>query len=214
MLTWKFELAKQEEYYKIFKHQLKREIYQELKYYVLPYMPVKFRGRVIFLPEKCDPQQIYIRQRIKLQNFKKAWLKELVGFENKISKYFPALKSVDVIISPSFYGSVGWYGFGGKKIIVRPRYDRRVIDVQKLVVNALTHYFYVTKKVNLDKNLWLKKQEKVKKIQAKIFDKEIKSRNIDVIWTHSFQVILLKKVMNIYQNWESITVKIPKLLKN
>ena len=66
MINWKFELDRQKEYYETFKKQLERDVWHELKHYVLPTMPEKFRGRVIFLPKVCEPQKIYIKQKFRL----------------------------------------------------------------------------------------------------------------------------------------------------
>lgn len=172
MITWKFDLEKQKEYYNTFLKQIsEREIWQDLKYYVLPIMPEKFRSRVIFLPKFCEPLKIYFKQKTKLNRLEKEWNKAIPEFEIKLKNYFPEIDNIDIVVSPSFYGSVGWYGFwdNGKTVLVRPRYDRNLIDIQKLVVNALTHYFYISKENNLNKDKWLEKQRKAKIIQSKIF---------------------------------------------
>src|SRR3989344_9322371 len=178
MITYKFDLNRQEEYYKTFMKQVsEREIWQELKYYILPFMPEKFRGRVIFLPESCEPLKIYAKQKHRLTELESEWNNEQKDFESKLIRHFPKLNSIDILISPSFYGSVGWYGFWPNNLIlVRPRYDRKIIDIQKLVDNALTHYFYISNEINLDKKTWLKKQIRAKEIQSQIFTSN-KSKN-------------------------------------
>lgn len=191
MITWKFDINRQEEYYNSVKRQLERDIYQELKYYVLPFMPEKFRGRVIYLPEICEPLKIYSKQKFRLSKLESEWNNSQAEFEKNIISYFSDLESVNVIISPSFYGSVGWYGFwdNEKTILVRPRYDRKLIDIQKLIVNALTHFFYISKENNLDKDTWLEKQKKAKEIQAVIFKNDTeasKSKNIHEILDSEF----------------------------
>lgn len=189
MITWKFDLEKQEQYYKTFKNQLKvNKTWQELKYYVLPIMPEKFRSRVIFLPKTCEPKKLYSIHKLRLKKLEQEWNKKQKVFEEKIISYFPKLNSINIVISPSFYGSVGWYGFwdNNKTILVRPRYDRRLIDVQKLVVNSLTHFFYISKKVSLDTKTWLKKQKKAKELQNKIFEENSKSKNMTDILSEQF----------------------------
>lgn len=196
MITWKFDIEKQTEYYETFKNQLKvNRTWQELKYYVLPFMPEKFRGRVIFLPKTCEPSKLYSIHKLRLKTLEQEWNENQIEFEKKIIKYFPKLNSVNIAISPSFYGSVGWYGFwdNGKTILIRPRYDRKLIDIQKLVVNSLTHYFYVSKKVNLTTKKWLIKQAKAKEIQNKIFGVTCKSKNMTDILSHQFAGSLATK---------------------
>ncbi len=195
MITWKFELDRQKEYYETFKKQLERDVWQNLKYYVLPTMPEKFRGRVIFLPKKCEPNKIYIKQKFRLNKLEIEWNKIRPEFESKLKKYFPEIETVNIVLSPSFYGSVGWYGFwdNGKTILIRPRYDRRIIDIQKLVINALTHYFFVSKNNNLDKTEWLKKQKKAEIMQIKILGVRKESKTMHKILNTEFSGNLASK---------------------
>lgn len=198
MITWKFELEKQKEYYNTFKKQLERDVWHELKYYVLPTMPEKFRGRVIFLPKVCEPQKIHIKQKFRLNMLESEWNKIQPELYARLKMFFPEVDSVDIIISLSFYGSVGWYGFwdNGKTILVRPRYDRRIIDIQKLVINALTHYFFVSKSNNLEKTDWLKKQKLAEKMQVKILGKIKESKTMHKILDTEFSGNLASKSIN------------------
>lgn len=189
MITWKFDLEKQAEYYETFKNQLKvNKTWQDLKYYILPIMPEKFRGRVIFLPKTCEPQKLYSIHKLRLKKLEQEWNKNQNIFENKLIKHFPELNSVNIVLSPSFYGSVGWYGFwdNGKTILIRPRYDRKLIDIKKLVINALTHYFYISKFNNLNKSEWIKKQEKAEKMQIKILGIKNESKTMHKILDTEF----------------------------
>ncbi len=196
MITWKFDLNRQTEYYNTFIKQItEKEIWQDLKYYVLPTMPEKFRGRVIFLPKVCEPNKIYIKQKFKLNKLEVEWNKIQPEFESKLKKYFPDIEKVDIVLSPSFYGSVGWYGFwdNGKTILIRPRYDRRIIDIQKLVINALTHYFFISKSNNLEKIEWLKKQKLAEKMQLKILGVRKESKTMHSILETEFSGNLASK---------------------
>ncbi len=188
MITWKFELDRQKEYYNTFKKQLERDVWHELKYYFLPTMPEKFRGRVIFLPKLCEPQKIYIKQKFRLNKLETEWNKIQPKLYIKLKKYFPDIETINIVVSPSFYGSVGWYGFwdNGKTILIRPRYDRRIIDIQKLVINALTHYFFVSKSNNLEKPEWLQKQKKAEKMQFKILGDRKESKTMHSILETEF----------------------------
>lgn len=195
MISWKFEPDRQKEYYNTFKKQLERDVWHELKYYVLPTMPEKFRGRVIFLPEVCEPQKIYTKQKFRLNKLEIEWNKIQSEFENKLKKYFPEIEIINIVISPSFYGSVGWYGFwdNGKTILIRPRYDRRIIDIQKLVINTLTHYFFVSKSNNLEKTEWLKKQKLAEKMQFKMLGERRESKTMHSILDTEFSGNLASK---------------------
>ncbi len=195
MITWKFELDRQKEYFKTVKKQLKRDVWHELKYYVLPTMPEKFRGRVIFLPKICEPQKIYIKQKFRLNKLETEWNKIQSGLYVRLKKFFPDVDNVDIIISPSFYGSVGWYGFwdNAKTILIRPRYDRRIVDIQKLVINALTHYFFVSKSNNLEKPEWLQKQKRAEKMQFKILGDRKESKTMHSILETEFSGNLASK---------------------
>lgn len=189
MITWKFDLEKQSEYYETFKNQLKvNNTWQELKYYVLPFMPEKLRGRVIFLPKTCEPQKLYSIHKLRLKKLEQEWNKNQNIFEIKLIKHFPELNSVNIVLSPSFYGSVGWYGFwdNGKTILIRPRYDRKLIDIQKLVINALTHYFLISKSNNLEKIEWLEKQKLAEKMQIKILGIKNESKTMHKILDTEF----------------------------
>lgn len=189
MIAWKFELSRQQEYYNTFMKQVsEKEIWQDLKYYILPIMPEKFRGRVIFLPRICDPQKIYIKQKFRLDKLELEWNKNFSEFEKKLEKYFPKINTINIVISPSFYGSVGWYGFwdNGKTILIRPRYDRKLLDIQKLVINALTHYFNVSKANNLNKVDWIKKQKMAEIMQIKVLGDKTESKTMHKILDTEF----------------------------
>ncbi len=199
MITWKFELNKQKEYYDTFMKQVsEKEIWQDLKYYVLPIMPEKFRGRVIFLPRICDPQKIYIKHKFRLGKLELEWNKNIDEFENKLKKFFPEIDTINIVISPSFYGSVGWYGFwdNGKTILIRPRYDRKLLDIQKLVINALTHYFNISKTNNLNKVDWLKKQKLAEKMQSKILGEQKENKTMHNILDTEFSGKLAEESIN------------------
>ncbi len=196
MITWKFDLDRQTEYYNTFKKQIsEKEIWQDLKYYVLPTMPEKFRGRVIFLPKVCEPNKIYIKQKFKLNKLEVEWNKIQPEFESKLKKYFTDIETINIVLSPSFYGSVGWYGFwdNEKTILIRPRYDRRIIDIQKLLINALAHYFLVSKSNSLEKSKWLKKQKLAEKMQIKILGVRKESKTMHSILDTEFSGKLASK---------------------
>lgn len=141
MITFKFELEKQETYYFEIKEKLKTQFYQNLKFYVLPFMPEKFRSRVVFLPEEFNPTKIYTKHRIEIQHLEEKLETEKKKFVKNLLLYFSEINSVDILISPSLYGSMGTFEIEKNKVIVRPRYDRGIISLQKLIINALTGYY-------------------------------------------------------------------------
>lgn len=165
MITWKFDLDWQKTRYKEVKDKLKTGFYQTHKFYVLPFMPEKFRNRVVFLPEVCEPNVIYKKQRIKLQKLETEWKKKESEFIKKIKNFFPKVKELDILIFPSFYGPVGSFELKKSKIIIKPRYDRNIEVVQKLLINALVNKYLIIKK----ETGWRDKQDKVSNIQNKIF---------------------------------------------
>ncbi len=171
MITFKFDLEKQESCYKIVKEKLKTQFYQDLKFYVLPFLPEKFRNRVVFLPEKCEPEKIFKKQKAKIDQLEDSWNKVSKEFIKKLKIYFPKLDSIDIIISPQLYGTIGSYQIKEKEIIIKPRYERKIMGLKKLIITALTHYFffdYNDKKDKADKD-WFDKQSKAAEIENSFF---------------------------------------------
>lgn len=176
MISFKFSLEDQNKQYEIVKNKLFGQFYQLHKFYVLPVMPQKFRNRVIFLPEACEPLGVYVRQRGRLEKLENDWNKTKSKFIPKLKKLFPDIDKIKILISPTFYGSVGSYGLHDNQIIVRPRFERSLLDLQKLMVLALTHYF-IFKRQKLDKStkLWSKKQSKADEISSQLFKEKSKT---------------------------------------
>lgn len=171
MIAFKFDLSRQKDYYNLVKYKIKTQFYQNLHFYVLPTMPEKFRNRVVYFPEVCEPLKIYKKQKVNLDRLEIEWNKESKSFLRKAKKYFPELNKLNIIISPQFYGTMGSYEIDKNKIVVMPRYDRNIIALQKLIINALTGYY----NINLD---WSNKQKKVDSIQGEIFSKTKSMLNV------------------------------------
>lgn len=185
MFNFRFELEKQEGYYNLVKNKLKTQFYQNLHFYVLPTMPEKFRNRVIYFPETFDPEKIFKKQRIKIETLEKKWNKNEKDFLKKLKKYFPKLDSIDITISPQLYGTIGSYRLDAGKIIVKPRYDRNLLGLYKLIITALTHYFTYGYEDNLESKteIWEEKQVKSKEIEEKILAKTKSKSMIKVLDT-------------------------------
>lgn len=174
MITFKFELKEQEGYYKSVKEKLKTQFYQNLHFYVLPKMPEKFRGRVVFLPEVCKPDKIYKKQRIRIENLGKEWKLTERDFLKKLKQFFPEINSVNILISPSLYGTVGSYHLKETEIVIKPRYDRKITGLQKLIITALTHYFFFSYSEKIDKTdkVWFDKQNRSAEIENGFFSQQ------------------------------------------
>lgn len=165
MITFKFDLESQRQNYDLVIKKLKEtDFYQNLNFYVLPKMPEKTRDRVVYLPETFEPEKIYKKHRIELDKLKEVWTKVEKEFVKNIKSVFPYIDNLEIQISPSLYGTIGFYEILENKIIVKPRYDRSIVAVQKLIINSLVHYF----NPELD---WEQKQAKVAEIQATFFPK-------------------------------------------
>lgn len=173
MITWEFSLESQRRRYDEVRGKLKTGFYQNLKFYVLPFIPPKFRNRVVFLPEVCEPEKLYKKHKIQLENLEKEWNKTKSKYLPKISAEFPKMDSLEISISPSLYGTVGGYHLAKGKIILEPRFDRKINDVYQLLINSLNHYFNFGWKKELDNTpKWQVKQKVSQEIFEKIFGKE------------------------------------------
>ncbi len=179
MFTFKFNLESQKDRYLNTQFKIKnRDFYQRLNFYVLPFMPEKFRGRVVFFPETFEPEKIYQKQKNKIQKLESDFNNIKSEFSKKLKEFFPEIETLDIAVSPSLYGTVGSYNIEGDKVQVFPRYDRTVNNLQKLIVTALIHYYNYEPVSTLEKNTdrWKQKQEDAAKIE-KLIIKSKKSKS-------------------------------------
>src|SRR3989344_6134962 len=139
MIGWEYDLQFQNKRYLQVKEKLENYFYQDLGFYVLPYMPQKFRNKIVFFPESCDPEKMYKRNIKKIENLKKVWATEEKLFIDQLKVYFSEIDIVKIAISPSLYGPIGTYEIYDTTIQITPRYDRSVEQIQRLIINALTH---------------------------------------------------------------------------
>ena len=141
MIQFKFDLNSQTYRYNAVKDKIKnKDFYQKLNFYVLPFMPEKFRNRVIFLPEKVEPEKVYKKYRSKIRYLENKWNIVNKEFIKKLTIYFPKVNSMNIVISPQLYGSLGSVEENGNPIYIFPRFDRSIVGIQKLIINALVRH--------------------------------------------------------------------------
>lgn len=173
MVKWNYTLENQDKIYNLVYEKLKNfDFFQNLNFYILPFMPQKFRARVIYFPTDRDDKKLFTRSIKKIDRLKTEWEKSESNFIDKLRSYFPKVGGLNIYIEPSIYGTIGSYDTKyNHSVYIYPRYDRSLIDIQKLLINALTHYFMFDPKDDMDtpNKIWQEKQKMAKKIQEKIF---------------------------------------------
>jgi hypothetical protein len=142
-------------------------------------MPEKFRNRVVFLPEQFEPEKVYVKHKTQIDKLKAEWDQTSGANLTKIKAEFPHMDDLEITVSPSLYGVLGSYKLGNGKITLTPRFDRKVINIYHLLINALTHYFLYDQKELINTPLWEEKQKKTVEIYNKLFQKtNIKSKGM------------------------------------
>jgi len=171
MFTFKFDLESQKDRYNEVKDKIKnKDFYQRLNFYVLPFMPEKFRGRVVFFPEKFEPEKIYKKQKVTIDKLEYDFNITKNEFCSKLKKTFPEIDKLEINVLPSLYGTIGSYVIKDNNILVFPRYDRKVIHLQKLIVTALVHFYKYKQEetIEIDLKKWIQKQEDAAVIEKSI----------------------------------------------
>lgn len=176
MITWSYTLDNQKNIHNYISEKLKSfDFFQNLHFYVLPFMPLKFRARVIYYPKAINIEKLFYKQKNKIKLKEHKWKLSEKKFLKKLAQFFPEVENLKIHIQPSLIGTIGSYEIKGTNCIyLYPRYDRKIISIQKLLINVLTHYFYFDPNDDMKtvSENWYKKQEMAKKIQEKIFPKE------------------------------------------
>lgn len=138
---------------------ISEHFYQNHRFYVLDYLPAKFRDRVVFFPRTQSISEL-IEEGTKA--FEQPLLKRISKyrhyFDRKVERLESEIKSVtnpfndmceqkigktssrNIVIEPILVGSVGTYKFCDDYISIRPRFDRSLSQMMALAVNALVHY--------------------------------------------------------------------------
>jgi hypothetical protein len=195
MIDWKFDISCQADIYLSCVDRICYGFYQNHRFYLLPDLPEKFRDRVVILPKtnfltKCKlsatnklagnfskedkedilkfSKDIYQKQKNKLKKLESDFSHTYHMVIPRFNKLFPASEKLGITISPSLLGSVGTYRFENNKVFIHPRFDRKIQNIYKLIVNALTHFMYFNKaNLNTKPKLWTQKQ----KLTTKMFNK-------------------------------------------
>lgn len=172
MVYWNYTLENQDKIYNLVYQKLKDfDFFQNLNFYILPYLPEKFRARIIYIPTDRKDKNLFTRNIKKIDRLQAEWIKTEGKLFKKLKFYFPKIDTIDIFIEPSVYGTIGSYDTKyDNSIYIYPRTDRNLIEIQRLLINALTHYFLFDPKDDMDKpnEIWREKQKIAKKIQEKI----------------------------------------------
>lgn len=141
MIKFKFDLDKQQLFYKNTLEHILDGFYSEEKFYVLPYLPLKFRSRVVYFPEIPNYENIYKKHKMQIEHLEMEWNKISDEINKRILKLFPESYKFNIVISPQLVGTVGSFILKDKEFLVMPRFDRKIHGVIMLIVNALTKHF-------------------------------------------------------------------------
>ncbi len=207
MIEWNYTLENQGKIYNLVYQKLKNfDFFQNLNFYVLPFMPQKFRARVIYFPANRNDKKLFTKNIKRVDKLKTEWTKSEDIFLKKLKFYFPKIDSISIHIEPSIYGTIGSYDTKYNNFIyIYPRYDRDLIGIQKLLINALTHYFMFDPKddMNNPSKIWLEKQMVSKKIQEEMFPTH-KQKSMTEILDRQFSGKLAEKSIKYLQELELI----------
>lgn len=184
-ITWEFNREKQADYYLETLNHLKKGFYNQHKFYLLDYLPEKFRNRVVYLPyrncaaklirnhhhtcslNKLNSHELTCRQKNTF-NKKEVELRERIQtLTNSMCKYLPNSREQNILISPSFYGGIGTYNVGNT-IVLKPRYDRTPDEIIALLTTALVHKKLCNDDIDDNRILWKEKQKQSEKIQSEL----------------------------------------------
>lgn len=181
--------------------------YQVHRFYVLDYLPEKFRDRVVFFPRTQSIKELI---EVGTKTFEKPLLnriskytyyfdKRIESLENSIEsvkdefnelckKEMGKVVSRKIVIEPIFVGSVGTYKFCEGYISIRPRFDRSFPQIMALTINALKHYQLYGENTLTDDSDWRYKQTEAAKIyksdEFKSLFQNVKEMNY-ILTTHT-----------------------------
>ncbi|MBU0569949.1 helix-turn-helix domain-containing protein [Patescibacteria group bacterium] len=196
MINWKFDIEDQLESYLFCLEGIGKSFFQHHRFYLLPTLPEKFQDRVVFLPKTSYLNRhkslekpansfkptirekekilklasyIYKKRKTNLKKLESDFFKSIGEICPRLEKLFPITRKIDITVSPSLFGSVRSYRFESSKIIVKPRFDRQIQNVYKLLVHALVHFMYFdTETLCIKSPLWKEKQNLTNKFYKQL----------------------------------------------
>lgn len=194
MIKFDFDIEDQKNRYEKTRRDLRKGFYQRYKFYVLPFMPPKFRNRMVYLPEICNPILEIRSKMAKIERLKKEWEAQEDYILKKVFGFFPEARNLNITISPSLYGNLGTYRLFNGRILLMPRYDRSVGAITMLLVNTLAHYFLFKRAtIKSGSKTWIKKQEKTIEIYRELFGKNPKPKGLTKILDSEYAGKLAEK---------------------
>jgi hypothetical protein len=141
MITWVISEESQKKLYKSYLLSIQSGYYGDKKFYILPFMPEKFRSRVIFFPKNPDFKHLLNKHSKQIEELKSEWQKVETLVMERLEKLFPQIGEVELVIEPQMVGSMGSTDIEGNKLIVHPRFERKIGGLVMLIINGLTRYF-------------------------------------------------------------------------
>jgi len=167
--------------------------YPKLRLYILPFLPHKFRERVVLFPN-IEPltreylasrknnfsqralevfnhytEKYFEKYRKRVEGTQKHWDGIEKSFINLVYKKFPQAKR-KIVIKPSIFGTTGQYYRKYGAIYVFPRFDRTTEAIGKLIILGIVHDIYYPNTLgvgnmnHLKRGIWIKKQKHATRI--------------------------------------------------
>jgi len=221
-ISWKFSIEDQIDRYIESALKVRTGFYQHHRFYLLPFMPEKFRNRVVFLPKtnfllnlKTKNQKIKSedkkeilkvcenilwKQKGKINKLEGDFGKTKHNLIPKLISKFPKSKNLSVTICPSFFGSLGSYELEKGKNEIMPRYDRKIKNIWQLLITALTHYYFYGHNACLNEKskIWRQKQILAAKLHQELGFTD-KPRGLVKILDNAYSAKLAKISSNYYK---------------
>lgn len=174
-ILWQFSKKEQIRRYLFCAQHIQDGFYQKMKFYVLPFVPEKFRDRIVYFPFISSFLKIFAKTKLINMNtvipknvrndiWKKAekdyaktklHLEQLQNEWNIIKKKFITFlkdKNLNIqeriVISPTLFGTCGQYSMAKEGTLsIHPRFDRKTEDVLQLILAAIYHTKILSKTV-------------------------------------------------------------------
>jgi len=141
-ITWELNKDVTVRNWQLCYQDVQKGFYQLHRFYVLPFLPKKFRDRVVFLPKQVDINiaehySKYLRQFHKRFTDLCCQSEQLFPrLEHYCKKHFSTTK-LAIRILPTFVGVIGRYEVVNKELLLYPRFDRNIYEIYCLIITAL-----------------------------------------------------------------------------